>query len=132
MGAGKTKMITPLVILRYLQILNNTENLVNTIYLVLPNILVKQSYDTLKNLLELNYNIDINNEVFIKYAIEIGMQYDINNLNDSLKKHINCLTNDQKTTPGLSTIDKIMIDKIKQKNIRLRQKKEILSKSKKI
>jgi hypothetical protein len=58
---------------------------------------------------------------FIKYAIEIGVQYDINNLNDSLKKHINCLTNDQKTTPGLSTIDKIMIDKIKQKIVHMLQ-----------
>ena len=61
MGGGKTSMITPLIILRYIQIQSMIPQVENPkIYLVLPEFLVGQSYNDLRNLLMPNFPIKIN------------------------------------------------------------------------
>ena len=66
MGGGKTSMITPLVIIRYLQqngFYNSPDDKLNTkgfnIYLVLPEPLVIQSFENLSNILNLYFPINV-------------------------------------------------------------------------
>ena len=60
MGGGKTKMITPLVIIKYLQEISfNQEAGKNHIYLVLPDYLVAQSFEYLSQIFNLYYPIKV-------------------------------------------------------------------------
>ena len=68
MGSGKTTMITPLSILRYFQyICLNEERIVASIFLVMPEVLVTQSYNLLKKSLGTYFpiNVSILNETRI-------------------------------------------------------------------
>ena len=59
MGGGKTKMISPILMLRFLQQTALTEETISNIYLILPEVLVEQSFKYLATTLGSYFNINI-------------------------------------------------------------------------
>jgi len=77
MGAGKTSMITPLVIIKYLQLMTTIPTPKSNCYIVLPEKLVNQSCDKLASLFNLYFPVNLrkcietrkNNDLVQKYNL---------------------------------------------------------------
>ena len=77
MGAGKTSMITPLIIIKYLQFITTKDNNTSNCYIVLPEKLVNPSCDKLSSIFNLYFPVNLQKCIETRKNSNLEQKYNL-------------------------------------------------------